>query len=121
VQSFPTDVLLEFKDLAQCLQYCTEAPRSVLAYYATLRPMDPQPPFKIAIHAVQERHDANETVETCRQIAYYAAANRVVFSDTFRKLLEARGANNQVRFFSNGTYTFSGSNKTMELYSLELR
>lgn len=119
IQSLPTDILLEFDDMDKVVIYCLESARSILSYYATLRPMDTKPPFKISIHSVQEREDDSSSLEKCRQMCHYAGNNKVVFSQEFLDLMTARGRNKHYQYFSTGFYNFSGDRK-YEIFNLEV-
>jgi Ca2+/Na+ antiporter len=120
VQSFPSDLLLEFTQPEQALEYAQQSARNVLNYYASLRPMDPQPPFKLALHVVGEQTDLNQETEFCRQMVYFAGNNKIIFSDAFRLVLDARGIALNYRYSSLGYYQFA-QNIGSELYNLESR
>jgi hypothetical protein len=120
VQSFPSDLLLEFSQPEHAMEYVQQSARNVMNYYASLRPMDPQPPFKLALHVVGEQANLAQETEFCRQMVYFTGNNKITFSDAFKQVLDARGISVNYRFSSLGFYQFA-QNVGSELYNLESR
>jgi hypothetical protein len=120
VQAFPSDLLIEFTQPEHALDYAQQSARNVMNYYASLRPMDPQPPFKLALHVVGEQANLNQETEFCRQMVYFTGNNKITFSDAFRLVLDARGIALNYRYSSLGFYQFD-QNVGSELYNLESR
>ncbi len=107
---------LEFPSLSQCLQYAMGVSQSVLNYYALLRPKDPQPPFRIGIHAIDCALTTVEALQEMRLITSFSGPNSIVFSQCVRDVLEADGQSLAYKFHSMGLYVFGG--KEQEVFKL---
>lgn len=116
LERFPNYMTIEFPSLQQGIQYSMEASQSILAYYATLRPVDPQPPFRIGIHAVDAVMPAGEANAEARKLVGFAGANHVVFTQDVRDVLEANGQSLAYHFQSLGMYALEG--RQQELFKL---
>ncbi|MBK8189740.1 MAG: hypothetical protein IPK79_04755 [Vampirovibrionales bacterium] len=91
VSSRPEAWVLMFNSPDDALQFVVSAAKSLRQYYATLRPMDPQPPFRIALHATEPSDTATrEGVGYLHLILRYAADHQVVFSQELRDLMAIR-------------------------------
>ncbi|MBY0404542.1 MAG: hypothetical protein K2X66_11635 [Cyanobacteria bacterium] len=119
VQAFPKEILVEFDTIENVMRYCKEATREIMSYYSTLRPIDPQPPYKISVHAIQPSEDNHASIEKCRLMVQNALNNSVVFSINFKELMEARELHKSYKFHSTGFHEFSGG-YSLEVFRLEL-
>lgn len=119
IQAMSHDVLLEFQKPTDALEYCMDASRALSSYYITLRPMDPQPPFKMSLHVIQKLEDTNSALGHCRIIAGYCPDNKVVLSSAAKTVLDYNGLNQTYRYFPTGIYEING--KSEDVYTLETR
>ncbi len=108
---------LEFGSLEQAFKYSLEAAQQIMSYYATLRPIDPQPPYQVAIHAVEQSRQPQEALTKTRQLSRYAAGNQIVFSQEVKSLMDANGVTMKYQFQSLGMYAFDGG-RNQEVYRL---
>lgn len=116
LERFPNYMTIEFPTLQQGIQYSMEASQSILAYYATLRPIDQQPAFRVGIHAVDAEIPAGEANAEARRLVGFAGPNHVVFTQEVREVLEANGQSLAYHFQSLGMYAIEG--RQQELYKL---
>jgi hypothetical protein len=117
LQGYADSLSLGFDTIGQALQYCMDASQSLLSYYATLRPVDPQPPFQIAVHAVSGELPVVEGIAMTRNLVRYGGPNQVLFSQDIKSLLEAQGLGMSYRYQSVGLYGIGGTQPT-ELFRL---
>ncbi len=108
---------LEFDSIASVFQYCMEASQGILSYYATLRPAEPQPPFKIGMHATDRSWSAAASVEEARKLSRFIGPNQVLFSNEVKAMLEANGLGMAYRYQSIGMYALEGTGQ-QELFRL---
>lgn len=111
------EVLIEFSSPADALKYCIEASRSLMAYYITLRPMDPQPPFRMVLHSIDNLSETTGSMEHCRRLSSYCADNKIILSHPTKILLDYHKLHEQYRYFGLGLYEING--KTEDIYILE--
>jgi len=104
-------LVLEFDSLNQALKYTLESSQALLSYYATLRPMDPQPPFQIAIHAPESSLLTPDALAATQQLIKYAGANFVVFSQEVKAIMEAQSLGIAYRYQSLGIYALPGGSQ----------
>lgn len=116
LERFPGYMTIEFPTLQQAIQYCMDASQAMLGYYATLRPADPQPPFRIGIHASDADTPTGEATAETRRLVGFAAPNNIVFTQNVRDLLEAQGQTLTYHFQSIGMYALEG--RQQELFKL---
>lgn len=107
---------LEFPSLSQALHYAMAVSQAIQSHYALLRPKDPQPPFRIGIHAIDSALNAVEALYEMQRLASFAGPNSIVFSQTVREVLEADGQSLAYKFQSMGLYAMGG--KEQELFKL---
>ena len=108
---------IEFNSLEQAFKYSLEAAQQVSAYYATLRPIDPQPPYQVGIHAMEVTRTQQDVLNKTRQLTRYAAGNQIVFSAEVKQLMDANGVSMKYQFQSLGMYAFEGG-RSQEVYRL---
>lgn len=101
-RSTPSGIGLEFTALEPCLKYSLEVCRTLLNYYASLRPMDPQPPFRLGIQVLPSALPHTEGLDRACNIADIAGPNQVLFSQEGKILLEAQGLSFRIQ--SVGVY-----------------
>lgn len=116
----PDSMLIEFKTLEGSLKYCIEAAQQVLRYYATLRPMDSQPPFHVGIHAYEVGSSHEKGLRWCRQLIRYAGDNQMVFSPSVKDMMSALGQMQMFKFQPQGYYQFDDGG-VQEIYRLTIR
>jgi hypothetical protein len=106
---------LHFQDLTQCLNLVQTLRQNWLDYYKTLRPMDPQPPFRIVILATENTENQVNHLERCQQIATYCANNQIICSQVVGELIQHRKLGTPIE--SIGVYTLGGY-ESEEFYRL---
>lgn len=116
LERYPGYMTVEFPTLQQAIQYCMEASQAMLGYYATLRPADPQPPFRIGVHAVGTETATGEASAETRRLVNFAGPNNIVFTQDIRDLLDAQGQTLTYHFQSIGMYALEG--RQQELFKL---
>lgn len=116
LERLPNYMTIEFPSLQQGIQYCMEASQAILGYYASLRPIDPQPPFRIGIHAIDATVPVRDACSETRRLVEFAAPNHVVFTQDVRDVLEANGQILAYHFQSIGMYALEG--RQQELFKL---
>lgn len=108
---------LEFETISNVFQYCMDASQGILSYYATLRPAEPQPPFKIGVHATDCSWSVPASVEETRKLSRFIGPNQVLFSQDVKSILEANGLGLSYRYQSIGMYALEGVGQ-QELFRL---
>jgi hypothetical protein len=94
-----------------------EASQAILSYYATLRPIDPQPPFHIALHALSADLPTDEGVALTRNLVRYSGPNQILCSQDVKTLLELNGLSLLYGYQSVGLYSTRGT-RSMEMFRL---
>lgn len=117
LEAYANTLCLEFDSVGSALQYCLDAAQAVLSYYATLRPIDSQPPFQIGINAVDAAQPTQEGIAESRKLIRYGGPNQVIFSQDIRTLLESKGLSMDYKYQSIGIYSFGGTQQ-QELFRL---
>ena len=107
----------EFQQVDQALRFCQEAGQNVTKYYATLRPIDSQPPFRIGIHTHDKNDAPDLTLRYCRSLAKYASDNQSVLSESVKNMLDASKQSNAFPLSPLGAYYLEGIG-AQDLYSL---
>jgi hypothetical protein len=107
IESSPEFWLLEFARVEQALAYCGSAAQKILGYYTTLRPMDPQFPFRMILHGVDTgaEHLAWGK-ERCQTMARLTGENQVRFSQEIKEVMDASQLNDTFKSQSVGMYEF---------------
>ncbi len=116
LERLPDYMTVEFGSLDLSIEYCMTASQAIMGYYATLRPVDPQPPFRIGIHAIDANLPVSDASSETRKLVGFAAPNQVVFTQSVRDVLEANGQSMAYHFQSIGMYGLSGGSQ--ELFKL---
>ncbi len=104
-------MLLEFQTLDHALQYVLQCQDAILKHYATLRPIDPKPPFTFGINSFEITSDPEVGIALAQQLSKYAGKNQILFSKDAHDLLAALGLTAQYKFQSQGFYDFLGLKK----------
>jgi hypothetical protein len=112
---------LLFPDLESALACCNQVTENLLGYYATLRPIDAQPPFRFNLHAVEKTVEVSRAVYETQQFAKFVDSNQILFSDSIKKLLEAKDLQSNYHYQSVGIYTLPSEGKNIELFRLYTR
>ncbi|WP_373532107.1 hypothetical protein [Vampirovibrio sp.] len=116
LEQSPAYMTLEFPSLSQSIQYCMESGQALLRYYATLRPMDAQPPFRIGLHALDANLPTSDACYQTRILVSSAGPNDVVFSQNVLEVLLANGLAQNYHYQSIGLFGTAGSQQ--ELFKL---
>lgn len=117
VASYSDSMALEFDAIQNAVEYCMHASQAMLGYYATLRPLDPQPPFKISLHSLDAEISTGAAVTATRKLISYVGPNQVIFSNDIWTMMEASGLEKAYRYQSIGMYAMDGGYQ-QELYRL---
>lgn len=115
--SYHNSLALEFDSIEQVVSYCMGAAQGILGHYATLRPLDPQPPFKVGIQSLDAEISTGAGVTATRKLISYVGPNQVIFSQEIRAMLESQGIDKAYRYQSIGMYAMEGGYQ-QELYRL---
>ncbi len=100
-------MLIEFGDVQSAMGYARDTAEKLLAFYGTLRPMDPQPPFHMSIHAVRpDPEDTFPGLERCQLLIRYAGENQIIFSQQVLELLQVHSLTANYRYQTMGYYDF---------------
>ncbi len=111
-------ILIVFEDALQGLSYGMRAAEKLAVYYASLRPMDPQPPFYMAFHTVEPTNEALvHGLKKSKTILRYAGDNQIVCSQQLLELLKERSKIGNYSYRSLGYYDFE-SEKSQEIFRL---
>lgn len=116
LERLPSGITLEFASLDQSFQYCLEVAQAIMSYYATLRPIDPQPTYHAGIQAIDADKPTSDGTQGARTVANFAGANQIVFSPDAKALLEAQGLHMRYQFQSIGMYMVD--DRQQELFRL---
>ncbi len=112
------ETLIVFDDALQGLSYAMQTGEKVMAYYTSLRPMDPQPPFYMTLHTVESTHEALiKGINKEKAMIRYAGDNQIVFSQQLLDLLTERSKVGNYHYQSLGYYNFEGES-SQELFRL---
>ncbi len=118
-QTTPESMLIAFPNAVNGVRFALESGQAVLKAYQQLRPLDPQPPFKIGLHAAHDNDQASTRVAMCNQLVQYAANNQAVFTQQAKDFLEAQGQMDQFKYHPIGAYSFAGAG-SQDIYKLVL-
>jgi hypothetical protein len=113
----PQALALRFTKLDDAIQCSQQMILTLKKHYTGLRPMDPQPPLFIGLHASNQETQSRVTPETER-VASFAGRNQIVFSQTVRALMEAQGLDKTYVFQPIGVYAL-GEAQQEEMFRLE--
>jgi hypothetical protein len=98
------EMALEFRNVEQGLRFALGVSQIVLSHYATLRPLDPQPPFKVSLHGVDKMLNISSAVNESRKLIQFLVQNQVIVSQSAKQLLDASGTTIPYRLQSMGVY-----------------
>ena len=99
------ELILEFKKIEDGLRFVLTLSQSILSHYNTLRPMDPQPPFRMALDGQDNLLDVSAAVIEVRRLIHYVGVNQIVVSETAKALLEISASSLPHSLQSMGLYT----------------
>jgi hypothetical protein len=116
IESDQKSLALEFEAPERAFKYALDVSQAVQAYYATLRPLDPQPPYSINIQAIDAGIPGVEAVLKMQRLVSYAGQNQVLFGAEVYALLTEQGLLQRFQFQSVGMYIIDG--QQVELYRL---
>ncbi len=116
LDSTPSGIALQFETLEGAFKYALDASQAILSHYATLRPMDPQPSYQVAVHAVENALPVAEGVANTRKLVGFAGNNQVIFSQDIKAILETQGLFNMYHTQSLGMYAVEG--RQQEIFRL---
>ncbi|MDX2085197.1 MAG: hypothetical protein SFZ03_07405 [Candidatus Melainabacteria bacterium] len=120
IEATATVLVLEFSELDPAFRYAQDAMRTLLSYYATLRPADPQPVARLCIHVVGV-DEANRTgLAMCTHLCRFTPVNTIVLSQDVKQFIEAGGTSAKYPLQSQGYYEFPGGS-SQEVYQLLLK
>jgi hypothetical protein len=104
------ELALEFKKVEDGLRFCFAVSHAISSYYDTLRPFDPQPPFRISLHGSDKLLTTSAAVSEVRKLINFVLSNQIIISETTKSLLVASGTPIPYRLQSLGMYSMdSGS------------
>jgi hypothetical protein len=109
IESTPTSLFVEFQKPENALAFVQTCISQMSDSYSKLLPMEPQPPYRMSMHAVELKRDAQQEGHgLCFQLTRFAGANMVLFSHALRKVLDAHQISDNVNFQSMGDYEMLG-------------
>lgn len=111
------ELALEFKHMENALRFALDVSQTVLAYYATLRPIEPRPPFRMSIHGVDNMLNISTSVAETHKLIQYVMSNQIIVSQTAKALLDASGTLIPYRLQSIGIYSMDNGAQR-ELFKL---
>jgi hypothetical protein len=117
LNQMPDVMTLEFEALTQALKYALDVSSAILAYYAGLRPVDPQPSFKIAAHAVDTTFSVSVAGSETTRVTGFAGDNQIIFSEDTKALMDAQKITPDYQFQSVGLYAL-GDGRQHEMFRL---
>ena len=116
IESSPQMLGLEFENVEKAFKYCIDSSHALRAYYSTLRPIDFQPPFQIAIQGVDAKLPGSEGILQTRKMISYIGENQIMFGPDMHTLMVEQRQTARFHFQSLGMYMLDG--KQSELYRL---
>jgi hypothetical protein len=82
-----------------------------------LRPMDPQPPFRMAVHCVDTDFSLAAALGETRRLTSFAGQNQILISQETKALMEAQGLTSRYSFQTVGVYALEDG-RQVEMYRL---
>ena len=112
------EMALEFKNIEQGLRFVLGISQNILAHYATLRPLDPQPPFRMSLHGVDKAMSISMSVSESRKLVQFVVHNQIIISNSAKQLLDACGTSIPYRLQSMGVYSLeTGERELFRLFA----
>ena len=112
------ELALEFTTIEQGLRFVLGVSQSILGHYATLRPLDPQPPFKLSLHAVDKTLSISAGVSDSHKLVQFIVNNQVIISQSAKALLDSCGTEIPYRLQSLGVYAMdTGERELFRLFA----
>lgn len=99
------ELALEFKKVENGLRFTLGASQAIMAHYATLRPLDPQPPFRMSLHGSDNLLTTSAAVSEVQKLINFVVSNQIIISEVAKALLEASGTKEAYRLQSIGIYS----------------
>lgn len=112
-----SELALEFKKIENALRFALAISQTILSYYATLRPIDSRPPFRLSIHGVDNMLNISASVAESHKLIQYVMSNQIIVSQAAKSLLDASGTLIPYRLQSIGIYSLDNGNQR-ELFKL---
>lgn len=116
IQSNPDSIALRFRSLDKAIEYSKESTAKVLQYYETLRPIDPQPPFKVALISFDSHVPTAERFDFSRQLLHFVKGNQIVLSKSAHDMLEVKQKLGEYTLVSLGIYKVA--EMSQEIYTI---
>jgi len=112
------ELALEFTTVEHGLRFVLGVSQSILGHYATLRPLDPQPSFKLSLHAVDKTLSISAAVSDAHKLVQFIVNNQVIISQSAKALLDSSGTQIPYRLQSLGVYAMdTGERELFRLFA----
>lgn len=111
-----TQASFQFTSPESAASFAVSGAERLLSFYASLSPIDPQPPFRMVIHATEPRN-LDEGIERCRYLLDHCLDNHIIFSQQVHDLMAAHNVQQRFKFHSIGIYHIPSENQ-QDLYQL---
>jgi hypothetical protein len=106
----PDSLLIGFQDLEMALSFTIQLSTTLSNYYNKLSAADPKPPYFFTVHALLNSESAEDGLSTCAQLCKYAGDGQTLFSETVKRVLDAKDMTYQYKQHSLGFYAFPDGN-----------
>lgn len=111
-------VSFKFSSPEGAASFAVAGAERLLGYYANLSPIDPQPPFKIVLHATEPQPtQINNGIERCDYLLNHCGDNHIIFSQQVHDLMTAHNIQKRFKFHSIGIYHIP-SESQQDIYQL---
>lgn len=112
------ELALEFRSIENGLRFVLSVSQGILGHYATLRPLEPQPPFRLSLHGVDKSLSISGSVADARKLVSFIVSNHVIASQSAKALIESSGTTIPYQLQSMGVYsTETGERELFKLYA----
>ncbi|MEM0952166.1 MAG: hypothetical protein AAGI66_08510, partial [Cyanobacteria bacterium P01_H01_bin.74] len=92
---------------------------SLMAFYATLRPIDAQPPLYLAVHAGLMSSDKRQsTLDELTRYTKFASDNQLLITEPCKKIMEAGDIIRNYQLLSMGFFSVGTGAQQVELFNL---
>jgi hypothetical protein len=115
VHAFPDGMLAQFHDMEGALRFAHESTKNLLAFYKTLRPSDPQPPYRMVVDALPQDVEPMRALSGCRTLSHYCGENQTLLTDTVRQIMDIKALREANPLESLGFFAGTGGEQ-IELY-----
>ncbi len=114
------EMVFEFKKIDEGLRFVLTLSQSIMSHYSTLRPLDPQPPFRIALDGLDNLLDTSASITEVRRLIHYVAVNQIVISETAKALMDISQTNIPHSMHSMGLYSMGALGQEQQGIQREL-